>query len=78
LGETAWDAALDLKVTFQPLSRLSIFSGVILAALGVALRVYAFYEAPLPAHLDEEERKTYEMIRQGPEARPVVPKVAGN
>ncbi len=78
LGETSWDAALKLKVVYRPIPVGGIVMGVILIVLTLGSWVYAFYNSPLPSHLDAEERQIYERWHTLPQTTsgPTKPNVA--
>ena len=69
LGETSWDAALGSKVIHRPVTSIGITLAVLLMVSSFFVRVYVFFNAPLPSHLPPEDRKFWEQIH--PSNQPV-------
>lgn len=68
LGETSWDAALSLKVIHRPVTSIGITLAVLLMVTSFFVRIYVFFNAPLPSHLSPEDRKLWEQLH--PSSRP--------
>lgn len=69
LGETSWDAALSLKVIHRPVTSMGVVLAVLLMVTSFFVRVYVFFNSPLPSHLSAEDRKFWEQIH--PSSKPV-------
>ncbi len=64
-GETAWDAALQLRVEFRPLPTLGVMAGVLLGVAVLVVRMLVFFHADLPDYLRPEDRSFWEQLHAG-------------